>query len=34
MELGASGVAVGRNIWQSENPLEITEKLRQIVLGD
>ncbi|HPC31164.1 MAG TPA: hypothetical protein PK119_01735 [Candidatus Paceibacterota bacterium] len=32
MELGAIGVAVGRNVWQRENPLEITEKLRKLVL--
>jgi len=31
MEAGAIGVAVGRNVWQSENPLEITEKIKEII---
>lgn len=31
MEAGACGVAVGRNVWQSENPLEITKKIKEIV---
>ena len=34
MKLGAIGVAVGRNVWQRENPLEITEKLRKLILKD
>lgn len=33
MEAGAKGFAVGRNVWQSEKPLEITEKLKEIVFG-
>jgi len=28
---GGIGVAVGRNVWQSENALEISEKIRQII---
>jgi class I fructose-bisphosphate aldolase len=28
---GASGLAIGRNIWQSEDPIGITEKLKKIV---
>lgn len=31
MECGAIGMAVGRNIWQDEKPLEITDKLRTVV---
>lgn len=32
MASGAKGLAIGRNIWQAENPLEIAEKLNKIVL--
>ncbi len=28
---GITGLAVGRNIWQSNNPLELTKKLRKII---
>lgn len=28
---GAIGMAVGRNIWQSKNPLEITKKLKEVI---
>ena len=28
---GALGLAVGRNIWQSKNPLELTKKIQKIV---
>lgn len=31
MQSGAVGMAVGRNIWQSKKPLEITEKLKKII---
>lgn len=31
MEAGAIGVAVGRNIWQAQKPLEIAEKLAEVV---
>lgn len=31
MNSGAIGMAVGRNIWQSENPREITEKISKII---
>ncbi len=30
---GAIGIAVGRNVWQHKNPLEITKKIRKIVFG-
>lgn len=33
MESGAIGMAVGRNIWQNENPLEITRKLKGIIFS-
>ena len=28
---GFSGLAVGRNVWQSKNPLEMTKKIKKIV---
>lgn len=31
LEAGAIGLAVGRNIWQSSNPLEVSKKLAEIV---
>ncbi|MBL7155289.1 MAG: aldolase [Candidatus Portnoybacteria bacterium] len=31
MAAGAIGLAVGRNVWQRENPLEITQKLKEII---
>ena len=31
MDAGATGLAIGRNIWQSKKPLEITKKLRKIL---
>jgi len=31
MQAGAIGMAVGRNIWQSDNPLEVAEKVRKII---
>lgn len=30
---GAIGVAVGRNVWQNENALEISKKLKEIIFG-
>lgn len=32
MAVGASGLAIGRNVWQDKKPLEISKKLRSIVL--
>jgi len=32
MKAGCIGVAIGRNIWQSKNPLEITRKIKKIIL--
>jgi len=31
MKAGASGIAVGRNVWQHEKPIEITKKIQKIV---
>ncbi len=31
MDSGAIGMAVGRNIWQSDNPLEVSEKVKNII---
>ena len=31
IESGFSGVAIGRNIWQRENPLSITKKLKSLI---
>jgi len=32
IDSGAMGLAIGRNIWQNENPLEIAKKVRKIVI--
>jgi len=34
MAAGAIGAAVGRNVWQNENALEISKKLKEIIFGD
>lgn len=31
MKAGCIGLAVGRNIWQNKNPLEITKKIQKII---
>lgn len=31
MHSGAIGMAVGRNVWQAENPMEVTEKVKKII---
>ena len=33
MEAGGTGVAVGRNVWQNQDPLAMAEKLRKVVFG-
>lgn len=33
MHSGVMGLAIGRNVWQNENPLKIASKLRKIVFG-
>ena len=30
---GAAGIAVGRNVWQRENPLEISDKIHRVLFG-
>src|SRR3990167_5332107 len=31
---GASGIAIGRNVWQDSNPVEISKKLSELVFGN
>lgn len=31
MKAGAAGLAIGRNVWQNESPIEITKKLKSII---
>jgi len=31
MNTGSIGMAIGRNVWQSKNPLKISEKIRRII---
>ena len=31
MKAGCSGLAIGRNVWQNKNPLEITNKIKKII---
>ncbi len=33
MEAGCIGLAIGRNVWQSDNPLDITKKIKKIIWG-
>jgi len=33
MKAGFIGLAIGRNIWQSKNPLELTKKIKRIIWG-
>lgn len=33
MQAGAKGIAIGRNIWQDENPNEVSKKLAAMVYG-
>ncbi len=34
MSTGAIGLAVGRNVWQSKNPMKVTKELRKIVFSE
>lgn len=34
MRAGATGMAIGRNVWQSDNPLGITNALKQVIFGN
>jgi len=33
IKAGATGLAVGRNVWQNQDPLAMAEKLRQIIFA-
>jgi class I fructose-bisphosphate aldolase len=33
LKAGAIGLAVGRNIWQRQDPYELSEKLKKLILG-
>jgi len=33
MQAGAIGIAVGRNVWQRENALEVSERLKKIIFN-
>ena len=33
IDSGCIGLAIGRNIWQDKNPLELTKKIRNIIWG-
>jgi class I fructose-bisphosphate aldolase len=33
IDAGATGVAVGRNVWQNQDPLAMADKLRKIIFG-
>lgn len=33
LKAGAAGIAVGRNVWQRKDPLEISKKIHQIIFG-
>lgn len=30
---GAIGMAIGRNIWQNKNPVELTNKIKKVIFG-
>lgn len=30
---GGAGLAVGRNVWQNENPMKITEQIKKVIFG-
>jgi class I fructose-bisphosphate aldolase len=31
LDVGVSGLAIGRNIWQSKKPLELTRKIKNLI---
>lgn len=33
MDAGAHGIAVGRNVWQADDPLAVTEELKNIIFA-
>lgn len=34
LEAGAAGVAIGRNVWQADNPEEVSRRVAELVFGD
>jgi len=34
IDAGCIGIAIGRNIWQNQNPLELTKKLKKIIWNE
>lgn len=34
METGAIGLAIGRNIWQSKDPIKLTNKIKKVMWGE
>ncbi len=34
MKAGASGMAIGRNVWQSKEPLKVTKALKEIIFNN
>ena len=34
MKAGAIGVAVGRNVWQNNDPIGISQKIKEIIFGN
>ena len=34
IDAGAIGMAIGRNVWQARNPLDITKKLRKVIFNN
>jgi len=33
IKVGCSGIAIGRNVWQAKNPLDISRKLKKVICG-
>lgn len=33
VDVGITGIAIGRNVWQAKKPLELTKKLKKVIWG-
>ena len=33
VKVGCTGIAIGRNVWQAKNPLEVAKKLERVIWG-
>jgi len=33
IKAGGAGIAVGRNVWQSKDPIELSKKIRKVIFG-